>query len=81
MKMPKSCKKKLSALPLLGTHHEVDRVSAFACMRINILSSTTVQKNPELICGHHWEFSIAIRHRFITCFSALLQRKNMFNQA
>lgn len=46
--MPKSCKKKkkLSALRLLGTHHEVDRVSAFACIRINILSSTIVQKKP-----------------------------------
>lgn len=55
MKMPKSCKKKkkLSALLLLGVHYEVDSLSAFACMRINILSSTTVQKNPELICGHH----------------------------
>lgn len=49
----------------LGTCHEVNRISESACMRINILSSTTVAKN-EPICGNQWEFYVAVRYWVIT---------------
>lgn len=71
MRVLKPCKKTLSAFAITRTCHEVNRMSEFAYMRINILSSTTVAKN-KLIGGSRRECDVALRHWFIKWNSMLL---------